>query len=254
MPPTQSVVSRLKIVWLNLWFWTVAPLVTAVFLSSAFVYVCLYGVVVRNRRKTDRLIRRTISRYGAIILRCPWPLVRVKFVDYAPGDTPPFVFVCNHPASSDGFLMACLPFECVQVLNIWPSKIPILKFIAGQAGYLKVREMSFEDFLAAGSKLLKEGCSIIAFPEGTRSGHRQMGPFHGSAFRLAQQNQVKIVPIVLAGNRDIPPRGSALLRPGRVVVSKLPAIGPEKSSQMTPFLLKNRVRETIQQHLAQNPE
>ena len=244
---------RTKFVWLNLWFWTVAPLCTVLFGLPAAIYICLYHFANRNRRKTNRLLRRTISHYGSIILKCGWPFATVTFKDYAPGETPPFVFVANHPSSSDGFLMAFLPFECVQVLNIWPAKIPVLKFIARHAGYLKVREMPFDEFLEKGSKLLREGCSVIAFPEGTRSGYREMGQFHGSAFRLAQHNGVPIVPIVLAGNREMPPRGSALLRPGHIVVSKLPAVTPAQYEGMNPFRLKTLVRDTIRRHLETHP-
>jgi 1-acyl-sn-glycerol-3-phosphate acyltransferase len=242
---------RLEFVWLNLWFWTVAPIITAIFFSSCCVLGFAHFTIGKNWRSTQRFIRRSISWYGATTLRIPWPWIRIRFVDLAPNEKPPFVFVSNHPSSSDGYLMAFLPFEAVQVLNIWPAHVPVIRFIAKHAGYLKVREMPFEEFLAAGSSLLQSGCSVIAFPEGTRSGHRPMGPFHGSAFRLAQQNRVPIVPIVLSGNQDMPPRGSALLRPGRVTVTKLPALLPESFTAMNPYLLKNLVREKIQQHLAQ---
>jgi 1-acyl-sn-glycerol-3-phosphate acyltransferase len=259
MPPLSSrsapagVLGSIQFIWLNLWFWTLAPLCTLIFALLAIPYAYLYYFVTKDRRKTLRLIRRSISCYGAIILKCPWPLVKISFVDHSPQEQPPFVFVSNHPSSSDGFLMAFLPFEAVQILNIWPARIPVLKFVARQAGYLKVREMPFDQFLQLGSELLQQGCSIVAFPEGTRSGHRPMGQFHGSAFRLAQHNNVKIVPIVLAGNKEIPPRGSALLRPGHIVVSKLPAITPADYAGMSAFRLKTLVRETIQKHLDQHP-
>ncbi len=198
-------------------------------------------------------IRRALNYYGLGILKCGWPFVRVSFVDHAPQDQPPFVFVCNHPSSSDGFLMAYVWFEAVQMLNIWPNHIPIMRGIARHAGYISVREMPFDEFMTIGTARLKEGCSVIAFPEGTRSGHRAMGAFHGSAFRLAQQNNVKIVPLVLAGNQDMPPRGSFLLRPGRVLVSKLPAITPQQYDGMNAYVLKNHVRDLIQQHLIDHP-
>jgi 1-acyl-sn-glycerol-3-phosphate acyltransferase len=249
-PPVSS---RFKFLWLNLWFWTVAPLFSVLFLSGAFFYTLFFHLLLRNPRKTSWLIRRTLNYYGLGVLKCGWPLVRVRFVDYAPDDKPPFVFVSNHPSSSDGFLMAYVWFEAVQVLNIWPNRVPIMRSIARRAGYISVREMPFDKFMEIGSKLLSEGCSVIAFPEGTRSGKREMGPFHGSAFRLAQQNGVKIVPLVLDGNQKMPPRGSALLRPGRVLVSKLQAITPEQYAGMSPFRLKNMVRERMQQHLATHP-
>jgi 1-acyl-sn-glycerol-3-phosphate acyltransferase len=253
MAGSRSPLYWLQFVWLNLWFWTIAPLVTAIFFVCGYLLVGGHWWITRDWRRSQLILRRTISWYGATILRLPWPWIRIQFVDLSPDEKPPFVFVSNHPSSSDGYLMAFLPFECVQVLNIWPAHVPIIRFIAHHAGYLKVREMPFEDFLAIGSELLRGRCSVIAFPEGTRSGHRAMGPFHGSAFRLAQHNQVKIVPIVIAGNQDMPPRGSAWLRPGRVVVTKLPALNPETFVGINPYLLKNQVRERIQKYLAEHP-
>jgi 1-acyl-sn-glycerol-3-phosphate acyltransferase len=58
-----------------------------------------------------------------------------------------------------------------------------------------------------------------------------------------------VVPIAICGNERIPPRGSLLLRPGRIVVNKLPAITPSQYAGMTPFKLKNLVRDAIRQHL-----
>jgi 1-acyl-sn-glycerol-3-phosphate acyltransferase len=249
----RSIGDSLRFVWLNAWFWTVAPLATLVFAIGATLWVLVFLVVTRNRRRTKRIIRLALAHYGALMFKCPWPLVRVKYVDYAPDEKPPFVFICNHRSTSDGYLVACIPFEAIQVLNIWPTRVPIMGLIANWAGYLSVREMPFEEFLHTGSKLLAEGCSIVAFPEGTRSGSRALGQFHGSTFRLAMHNRVKIVPLVIDGNENIPHRGSAWLNPGRVVVSKLPAVLPERFEGMTPFKLKTMVREIIRQHLETNP-
>ncbi len=251
MPAQQprSIFFTLQFIWLNLWFWMVAPLYSLVFFSGMLAATGILRLVARNPRKTSWFIRRSLNYYGLGILKCGWPLVRVQFVDFAPDEKPPFVFVSNHPSSSDGFLMAYVWFEAVQVLNIWPNRVPIMRSIAKHASYISIREMPFEEFLATGSKLLSEGCSIIAFPEGTRSGAREMGPFHGSAFRLAQHNKVKIVPLVLAGNKEIPPRGSALLRPGHIVMSKLPAVRPDQYEGVSAFVLKNMIRARIQDHL-----
>ena len=175
--------------------------------------------------------------------------MRVRYVDYAPQDTPPFVFVANHVSSSDPFLMAGLPFECIQVLNNWPARIPVLGFFSLLAGYLKVREMPIDAFIQAGSKLLAEGTSIIAFPEGTRSGSGHMGPFHGSAFRLAQHHGAKIVPLAVSGNENIPGSGSLLLHPGLIVVAKLPAITRDQYAGMNAYKLKTWVHAIIQRQL-----
>jgi 1-acyl-sn-glycerol-3-phosphate acyltransferase len=113
--------------------------------------------------------------------------------------------------------------------------------------------MSPEAFIKAGSRLLADGVCIIAFPEGTRSGSRKLGPFHGSAFRLAQQTRANIVPLAIAGNENIPRRGSVILHPGRITVSTLPALTHEEYKDMTTFRLKNLVRERIRQYLDADP-
>jgi 1-acyl-sn-glycerol-3-phosphate acyltransferase len=195
------------------------------------------------------VIRRAISWYGSVIIRLPWPWARFKFVDYEPDAKPPFVIVSNHRSSSDAYLGAVLPFECVQVLNIWPNHVPFLRFMARIATYLSVREMSFEEFAARGSKLLQQGCSVIAFPEGTRSGSTKLNPFHSSSFRLAQMNRVKILPMVYFGNERIPARGAPWLNPGKVVIAKLVSVKPEQYEGMSPYRLKNRVRDMISAHI-----
>ncbi len=239
----------LRVAWLNVVFWVLFPMVTAAFVFVGVLSACSHALFVRDRRKTLRLVRRTISYYGAAILRCGWPMVRVQYVDHAPRETPPFVFVANHRSTSDAYLMACLPYEAVQVVNIWPFRIPVLGTVARIAGYLSVREMPMEDFLGRGTELLSQGVSVIAFPEGTRSGSRAMGPFHGSAFRLAIHAGARIAPLAISGNEYIPRRGSLWLCPGEISIHKLPALDAAQYQTLGAFELKILVREKIRQHL-----
>jgi len=199
-----------------------------------------------------RRVRRAISWYGKIIIRIlPFPLIRVRYKNYVKNDVPgPYILVCNHQSASDPFLMACLPYECVQVVNIWPFRIPILGMFARFAGYLSVNEMSFEEFSRRVVDLLKKGVCIIAFPEGTRSGGKQMGNFHSSIFRIALQSQCSIVPLCISGNENIPSRGSLILYPGIIKVHKLPALQWEKYKDLKPVNLKNKIRNIIAEELA----
>jgi 1-acyl-sn-glycerol-3-phosphate acyltransferase len=252
LPPADNTLSfgfQLRRLSLNVYFWIVVPLFALVFIPLGTIYVIFFLLAVRSRRSTRWLIRRSISRFGAFIIRCPAPWIKVRYIDFGQGDKSPFVFVCNHLSASDPFLMAVLPFECIQVLNIWPSRLPVINVVSRIAGYLRVREMPVEMFLAEGSKLLQEQCNIIAFPEGTRSRTGKMGPFHGSAFRLAQQNGVGIVPIAITGNERIPPRGSLILNPGVITISKLPAITAEQYKDLNTFQLKTMARDMIEKHL-----
>jgi 1-acyl-sn-glycerol-3-phosphate acyltransferase len=242
-----------SIVWLNTAFWLAVLLLTLVFITIGVGYVGLFHLITQSRRRTMWLVRRMISHYGSLALACCWPLVRVRYIDYAPDDQPPFVFICNHPSTADPFLMSVLPFESIQLRKAWTAKIPVYGPVGRIAGYLTALEMPHDAFMAAGSKLLAEGVSIIAFPEGTRSGSRQMASFHGAAFRLAQHNGVKIVPLAISGSEHIHQRGSWFMRPAQVVVSKLRALTREQYENMSPFKLKTTVREQLRQYLDAQP-
>jgi 1-acyl-sn-glycerol-3-phosphate acyltransferase len=160
------------------------------------------------------------------------------------------LFVSNHRSFSDGFLMALLPEHGVQIVNLWPFRIPILGFFARGAGYLSIREMPFDEFVQRAGKLLEEGASIACFPEGTRSGSRRMGPFHGSVFRLALQSKTPIVPLCISGNESIPARGSLVLHPGIITVQRLQPIHPEQHQDLSAFQFKTKVRATMARELA----
>ena len=157
----------------------------------------------------------------------------------------PYIFVCNHRSATDPFLMACLPYEFIQVVNIWPFRLPVLGIYARWAGYLSINEMPFKQFSKQAVKLLKEGVSIVVFPEGTRSGGKSMGQFHGSLFRVALEAKCPIVPVCISGNENIPPRGSFLLRPGKIKIHKLQALKWKEYKDFKPFKLKNMVRNII---------
>ncbi len=66
---------------------------------------------------------------------------------------------------------------------------------------------------------LKAGRAVVVFAEGTRSRTGDIGPFHSGALRLAAAANVPVVPVGLAGARDVlPPHGRVRLRPVAVRV------------------------------------
>ena len=241
----------LKLIYLNTTFYLSFFLFSALGIPLLTLLVAFLSLFMSHRSIMKRF-RRAISWYGTVVIRLlPFPLVRIRYKDYAKDDeTDPYIFVCNHRATSDAFLMACLPYEIVQVVNIWPFRIPVLGIFARWAGYLSVREMPFEEFSRKAIELLGQGVSIVVLPEGTRSGDKTMGQFHGSIFRVALKAKCPIAPLCIAGNENIINRGSLLLRAGTIKVHKLPALQWEEYKDMKPFKLKNRVRDIIARELA----
>lgn len=74
---------------------------------------------------------------------------------------------------------------------------------------------------------LKQGISVLIFPEGTRNRSNQpLLPFYDGAFELAIDAQVPILPVVLTNIRAINKVDTLLIQPGVMELTHLPPIFP----------------------------
>lgn len=239
---------RLQTLLLNLTFYFLFFTVSALLIPVLFV-IGLVLAPFGSWRRTMARTRFLIKVYGHAMMACGFPLLRVRG-ERMHGDLPqPCIYVCNHRSAVDAFTLAKLPGEIVQVVNIWPFKLPVLGFFARFAGYLSIREMPPAEFMQRGQELLGQGVSIAAFPEGTRATSRQMGTFHGALFRLALEAGAPIVPVCLSGTERVMPKGARFLSPGLIRVRSLEPIGQGEYGELTPFKFKNMVREGISREL-----
>ena len=241
---------RLKIAFLNLFFYPLFIIFTLVAFTNLGSLVILL-LPFLPKRKILKFIRHAIRWYGAVVIGVlPFPLIRLNYKNYGTLDPAgPYLFVCNHRAASDPFYMAVFPYEIIQIVNIWPFRLPALGIIAKIAGYLSVREMPYEEFATKTQKLINEGVSIAAFPEGTRSRNKSVGQFHSAIFRTALETHAPIIPVCITGNESVPPIGSGLLRPGIVKIHRMPAITWNEYKDFNAFKLKNYLRNIIAQEV-----
>ncbi len=100
-------------------------------------------------------------------------------------------------------------------------KIPILKQVMELYGFYFVRdgkllEPDRERLISD----LKNGASVVIYPEGTRGSGNQLLPFKSGAFRLAQQTGVPVLPVFIIGTEGILSKKNSLLsiHPGKVEV------------------------------------
>ncbi len=66
---------------------------------------------------------------------------------------------------------------------------------------------------------MKNGVSVMIFPEGTRSEDGNLRPFKKGGFVMAVDTGVPIVPMILWGTRSIMAKGSWRINPGNVTLS-----------------------------------
>jgi 1-acyl-sn-glycerol-3-phosphate acyltransferase len=69
-----------------------------------------------------------------------------------------------------------------------------------------------------GARLLREGHSFIAFPEGTRSRDGRLGEFKKGVFIMAIRAQAPIIPVTIRNSANIQPPGDYRIHSGCIDV------------------------------------
>ena len=121
-----------------------------------------------------------------------------------------YVFVSNHQGAFDIFLIygyLCRNFKWMMKRSL--RKIPFVGYackkshqiFVDKSGPRKVKE-TYDKARA----ILRDGISLVVFPEGARSFTGHMGTFRRGAFMLADELQLPIVPLTINGSFNIMPR------------------------------------------------
>lgn len=138
----------------------------------------------------------------------------------------PAVVICNHQSFIDILLTVMLYPKLILLTNDWVWKSPFMGAVVRMADYYPVSrgvESSIKDL----SEKVKQGYSIIIFPEGTRSKDGQIGRFHKGAFYLSEVLKIDLLPIAIHGTGYTMTKGDFLLKNGQITLKYLPRIKPE---------------------------
>jgi len=163
----------------------------------------------------------------------------------------PQIFVSNHQGYFDIFaLSGYLPVQIRWVAKSSLFKIPFLGGAMKASGYIPVvrddRKKAYEAFNKTLEKV-KEGSSIIIFPEGTRSEDGEIGPFKKGSNLIASRSKCPMVPVTIIGSGDIIKKGSAVITPGSVQVIISPPVEPSNDKKENEEVLQS-IRRTIISH------
>ena len=134
------------------------------------------------------------------------------------------VIISNHQSILDILLINCLRYRFKWISKIENLNKPILGWYLRMAGYITVdrsNKESKEEMLEKSYKCLKDGTSIMMFPEGTRSVDCEIGFFRRGAFQLAIEAHVPILPIVLDGSGGVLPKHGLIFTTGHKIRIKV---------------------------------
>ncbi|MDZ7715024.1 MAG: lysophospholipid acyltransferase family protein [Balneolaceae bacterium] len=159
------------------------------------------------RYKTGRLFRKLGKAVSKV--NPNWQIVISGNTDI--DDRHPYVMVCNHLSQADIPLISNLPWEMKWVAKEELFKVPFSGWMMRLAGDISVDRKSLmrkRTTLSKGSDYLNKNCSVIFFPEGTRSRTGKLHKFTMGAFELAIRNGVPVLPLVIDGTQDCLPKKS----------------------------------------------
>ena len=126
-----------------------------------------------------------------------------------------YVMIANHQSFLDILVMFRLFVHFKWVSKIEMFRIPLIGWNMALNRYVKLRRGDRESvtkMMQACEENLRDGNSILIFPEGTRSADGRLQAFKLGAFTLAQASRVPILPIVIEGTADALPKRGFVLR------------------------------------------
>jgi 1-acyl-sn-glycerol-3-phosphate acyltransferase len=191
------------------------------FLNLVFstVFLSLIGIVVSFFDRDGEKVQAIARFWARNQLRTSGIAVRIYGADRLAN--PPYTVMCNHQSALDIFsLLAALPLSFKWIAKRELFSIPFLGWAMKMAGHISLDRENPREALKAiddAARRIREGTSVIIFPEGTRSEDGALLPFKKGGFSLALRAKVPIAPMAVRGTSNLQPKGHFLPR-GKGVV------------------------------------
>lgn len=154
----------------------------------------------------DALVHKFTSNWARKLLKIIDVKVNVHGIENLPKDKN-VLFIGNHQGNFD----IPIYMSYIDIPKGFVAKIELTK-MAGIKTWMEYMNCIFMDrssirkageAIVAGIKSLKNGNSLVIFPEGTRSRGDKMGEFKAGSFKLATKSKVPIVPVTIDGSYKI---------------------------------------------------
>ena len=147
-----------------------------------------------------------------------------------------YVFVANHQGAFDIFAIGgFLGHHFRWMMKKSLRKIFLVGYASDRAGYIFVDRSSpsaIRRTIADAQQRLRDGASLVVFPEGTRTPDGTLKPFKRGAYQLALEFKLPLVPITIDGSYKVMSRNSIFPRPGviKLTIHK-PIPAPENETE-----------------------
>ena len=236
-----------------------------VFLGSFLALILLYLLILfvaglfvdtgKPLKKQNAFCRRACCDLAGLIVSLARVRTHLSGTELLPEDGR-FLVVCNHRSMYDPLivLQKLYRYNISFISKPENMRIPIAGPIAYGAGFLPIdRENdrnALKTILQAADYMKRSLCSMMIYPEGTRSKNGELLPFHPGSFKIAQRSSAPLVIAAVRGTEKV--RGNFPLRRTDVYFDVLEVLDPEQVKSMSTARLAEYSRSLIEKHLSQS--
>ncbi|MDE6502896.1 MAG: 1-acyl-sn-glycerol-3-phosphate acyltransferase, partial [Muribaculaceae bacterium] len=125
-----------------------------------------------------------------------------------------YVFVANHQSAYDIFtIYGYLNHNFKWMMKKSLEKIPLVGYSCKRSGHIMVDRstpQAIRQTIENAERQLKDGMSLVVFPEGSRTLTGKTGRFKRGAFMLASEFNLPIVPVTIDGAYEVMSRKSKM--------------------------------------------
>lgn len=239
-------------------FWLVLNVLQAVFAvvwTAGWILVALVVCAVTRRRAPGLALARRVWAPGAL-----WAGgVRLEAAGLERLDrSRPCLFAVNHQSWLDiPVLFATLPVPVLFLAKRELGRVPFLGWYMEAMGMVLVERGDREDAVRsveAVAARLREGWSVLSFPEGSRTRDGRVQRFKSGSLTAAIEAGVPVVPVALDGAARALPRGGFRPRPSRIRVLIGDPISTEGLTRADRAAVARRAQQQVEALLACPPE
>ena len=189
------------------------------FIQLATVYLLggiLFGLF-RGKGCSKRIFRDYIRMSFWFDMNHIWG-VHFNYINSSNEDfVKPALIVCNHQSMLDTAFLMAVSSKIVIVANSHASSHFVTRKVFQWMDFYTIPDNESADILHL-SELVKEGYSIVVFPEGIRNEKSSILRFHKGAFYLAEKLHLDTIPIYLHGVNHVFPRNTLCTYSGKVTL------------------------------------
>jgi 1-acyl-sn-glycerol-3-phosphate acyltransferase len=160
-----------------------------------------------------------------------------------------YVIISNHQSIIDILIINCLRYRYRWISKIENLRVPLLGWYIRMADYIVVdrgNKESKSEMMEKSAENIRNGISIMIFPEGTRSTDKEIGLFKQGAFQLALMTDKSILPILIDGTGELLPKHGLVFSHGsRLRIKVLDPVHPGTFGTGNPEELAGKFRDLM---------